>query len=98
MKNSTSSAREATGLAVLFPPKRRGKRHRLPRGHGLGLYVVQQIVQAHDGTIKVEWSAELDTTFSVRLPRHPISRPSQDRSTAHERESISHKLKILSQV
>ena len=39
------------------------------RSIGLGLYIVQQIVQAHGGTIDVT-STEEGTTFSVRLMRH----------------------------
>jgi signal transduction histidine kinase len=39
------------------------------RGLGLGLYIVQQIVAAHGGTISVESSTALGTTFMVRLPR-----------------------------
>jgi signal transduction histidine kinase len=42
-----------------------------PRGLGLGLYIVKQIVTAHGGTITFESSAGLGTTFIVRLPRRP---------------------------
>jgi PAS domain S-box-containing protein len=38
-------------------------------GLGLGLYIVEQIVQAHGGTIAVCSSAAAGTTFTVRLPR-----------------------------
>ena len=37
-------------------------------GHGLSLAIVQQIVQAHQGTISVESVQGVDTTFTVRLP------------------------------
>ena len=40
-----------------------------PRGLGLGLYIVRQIVVAHGGTVTVESSVALGTTFIVRLPR-----------------------------
>jgi signal transduction histidine kinase len=40
-----------------------------PRGLGLGLYIVKQIVTAHGGTITFESSAAVGTTFIVRLPR-----------------------------
>jgi signal transduction histidine kinase len=36
---------------------------------GLGLYIVDQIVQAHKGKITVESSDQAGTTFTVRLPR-----------------------------
>jgi signal transduction histidine kinase len=39
-----------------------------PSSLGLGLYIVQAIVTAHQGTIDVE-STERGTTFMVRLPR-----------------------------
>jgi phosphoserine phosphatase RsbU/P len=61
-------------IPILFEPFRRGvAEDRSPRGLGLGLYIAQQIVQAHTGTIGVESTAELGTTFTVRLPRHATS-------------------------
>jgi two-component system sensor histidine kinase/response regulator len=38
-------------------------------GLGLGLYIVEQIVRAHDGTIEVRSTPEEGTTFVVRVPR-----------------------------
>ncbi|HMI88108.1 MAG TPA: hybrid sensor histidine kinase/response regulator [Polyangiaceae bacterium] len=38
-------------------------------GLGLGLYIVEQIVRAHDGTIEVRSTPEEGTTFIVRVPR-----------------------------
>ena len=38
------------------------------QGLGLGLYIVKQIVQAHNGTVAVESVADRGTTFTVTLP------------------------------
>lgn len=38
-------------------------------GLGLGLYIVEQIVRAHDGRIDVRSTAEEGTIFTVRVPR-----------------------------
>jgi two-component system sensor histidine kinase/response regulator len=46
-----------------------GKRTRA-EGLGLGLYIVQQIVQAHGGDVHVSSSPEQGTTFELHLPRH----------------------------
>jgi signal transduction histidine kinase len=43
------------------------------RGTGLGLYIVDQIVKAHGGTVRGD-SCHGRTTFTVRVPRH-MGRP-----------------------
>jgi two-component system, sensor histidine kinase and response regulator len=61
-------------LAVLFSPfKPRGRNS---RGLGLGLYIVEQIVIAHGGRVKVDEPAPERTRFTVSLPRHSFPRPS----------------------
>jgi phosphoserine phosphatase RsbU/P len=61
-------------LPVLFEPFRRGvPEDKSPRGLGLGLYIVKQIVLAHDGTINVDSTAKDGTTVTVQLPRTPTS-------------------------
>jgi len=60
----------ATLLPVIFDPFRRAT-HGRSQGLGLGLYIVQQLVFAHGGSISVSSSADTGTTFMVRLPREP---------------------------
>jgi signal transduction histidine kinase len=52
---------------AMKPPRAAGGRDR--RHLGLGLYIVDKIVQAHGGAIDVESSAQNGTTFTVSLPR-----------------------------
>jgi PAS domain S-box-containing protein len=58
-------------LPHLFEPMTRGEHRRdaASRSIGLGLYIVDNIVRAHCGTIEVRSTAEEGTTFTVRLPR-----------------------------
>lgn len=57
-------------LQVLFQPFGRGRSaHHFAEGTGLGLYVVKQIIEAHDGRIEVHSEPGRGTTFEIRLPR-----------------------------
>lgn len=51
----------------LFEPFERGAVDR--SGLGLGLYIAQQIVEAHGGSIEVRSDAETGTKFTIRWPR-----------------------------
>ncbi|PCC67140.1 His Kinase A (phospho-acceptor) domain-containing protein [Nannocystis exedens] len=58
-------------LPVLFDPFR-GRHHASrsgARGLGLGLYIAQQIAQAHGGTVAVVSGEDTHTVFTLRLPR-----------------------------
>jgi signal transduction histidine kinase len=56
-------------LPVLFEPFRRGDTSH--KGLGLGLYIVREIVRAHQGSVDVRSTAAEGTTFTVRLPKPP---------------------------
>ncbi|HEX3915240.1 MAG TPA: hybrid sensor histidine kinase/response regulator [Steroidobacteraceae bacterium] len=57
-------------LPHLFDPFR-GALRQSGRGDGLGLglYIVSQIVHAHDGSVDVATGADAETAFHIRLPR-----------------------------
>lgn len=67
-------------LPHIFDPFRGGDRQTAggAEGLGLGLYIVQQIVDAHDGTIEASVADPGRTTFVVRLPREPGAAISTD--------------------
>jgi PAS domain S-box-containing protein len=66
--SSRGPAIAAHVLARLFEPFARGDSSPTDGGLGLGLYIVSEIVKAHDGTIDV--TSEIGaTTFTVRIPR-----------------------------
>ena len=52
----------------IFNPYFRGNQQPKSIGLGLGLYLCQQIVQAHGGTIRVESQLRQGTTFYFTLP------------------------------
>jgi len=54
-------------LPHVFEPGRRGDAR--SGGLGLGLFIVQQIVLAHGGSIEVTSNDEKGTTFTLALPR-----------------------------
>ncbi|HVH45831.1 MAG TPA: hybrid sensor histidine kinase/response regulator [Labilithrix sp.] len=61
----------------LFDPFRSSSQRRgREEGLGLGLYIAQQIVLVHGGTLDVETSPVTGTTFRVTLPRRPPAPPS----------------------
>jgi two-component system sensor histidine kinase/response regulator len=55
-------------LTHLFDPFR-GQRAGRGEGRGLGLYIVNQIVLAHQGAVQVATGRNEETSFRVHLPR-----------------------------
>jgi signal transduction histidine kinase len=58
-------------LPHVFEPYRRGgdSRAQGDKGLGLGLYIVREVIRAHNGTVAVASSAREGTTFTLELPR-----------------------------
>ncbi|GAB3944405.1 HAMP domain-containing sensor histidine kinase [Spirosoma harenae] len=67
--HNTGSVIPADQLTAIFVPFQRGRNAGGHPGHGIGLALTERIIQLHKGTIQVESSAELGTTFTVILPR-----------------------------
>jgi signal transduction histidine kinase len=60
----TGSGLSSEQCAKIFEPLYTTK----PGGCGLGLYIVQEIVAAHGGTLAVESTLGCETTFTITLP------------------------------
>lgn len=57
-------------VPVIFDPFRgRERKARRGEGLGLGLYIAQQLVRAHGGTIEARSREPEGTTFTIRIPR-----------------------------
>lgn len=57
-------------IATMFDPLVQGEgAKRESNGLGLGLFIVNEIVTAHNGAIAVTSTARAGTTFAIRLPR-----------------------------
>ena len=68
---ANKGAIDPEALPHLFAPFRSGERK---DGLGLGLYIAQQIVRAHDGAIDVVQQPGDETAFRVSLRRAPDAR------------------------
>ena len=58
-------------LPTLFEPMSRGEQ--IPsstRSVGLGLFIVREIVRAHEGEVTVSSTLATGTSFSIRIPKH----------------------------
>jgi signal transduction histidine kinase len=71
----TGSGIPAEDLGEIFEPLYTTK----PSGTGLGLYIVQEIIVAHEGQVSVESVVGQGTTFTLTLPRAVERSTSEDR-------------------
>ena len=59
-------------VSQLFGGIRRGTAGSRDRRHlGLGLFIVDKIVEGHNGTLEVQSTPESGTTFTIRLQKSP---------------------------
>ncbi|NVJ24418.1 hybrid sensor histidine kinase/response regulator [Myxococcus sp. AM011] len=76
-------------VPVLFNPFRQGQHARqraVGGGLGLGLYIVEQIVRSHGGTVAVRSSVAEGTTFTVVLPRSVTGQRASEEAPARNAE------------
>lgn len=62
-------------IADLFQPMVRGPDAHAEGGVGLGLFIVREIVERHDGTIRVASAPDTGTSFTIVLPCAPTVAP-----------------------
>jgi two-component system NtrC family sensor kinase len=62
----TGSGITAEQMAKIFDPYFTTKQGK--SGTGLGLYITKKVVEDHNGSIKVDSTPDIGTTFTVRLP------------------------------
>jgi signal transduction histidine kinase len=53
----------------LFEPHKRGSQAAGRGSIGFGLFIVREVARAHGGTVAIESTPELGTTFALKLPR-----------------------------
>ena len=78
-------------LDVLFQPFGRGRAaSTLAEGTGMGLYVVKQIIEAHNGRIDVQSEPGRGATFQIRLPlvQAPMPRDSHAEASAGNGQEV----------
>ncbi|MFM7427309.1 MAG: sensor histidine kinase [Elainella sp.] len=61
-------------------------------GHGLGLSIVQAIVQAHHGRVELQSQPGTGSTFTLVIPLHPLNSPTPHESHPDRRGQSAHHL------
>ena len=62
----TGSGISPEQMAKIFDPYFTTKQGK--SGTGLGLYITKKVVEDHNGSIKVDSTPDVGTTFTIRLP------------------------------
>ncbi|HSH37464.1 MAG TPA: response regulator [Chthoniobacterales bacterium] len=62
----TGTGMTAAQIPKIFEPYFTTKQHK--SGTGLGLYITKKVVEDHNGSIKVDSTPDVGTTFTIRLP------------------------------
>jgi signal transduction histidine kinase len=75
-------------IPELFQPRKRGNTGRGAGNAGLGLFIVNEIVRAHGGTVSVRSTVEQGTTFSVSLPAAAAESRTRARLTPSEAPAV----------
>ena len=78
---NSGAAIPASDMARIFEPFQRQATSSQPEGLGLGLYICEQIVKAHEGTLVVGSDDEDRIRFTATIP---LAGPAAGRSAAHE--------------
>lgn len=81
-------------LPVLFDPFR-GTRNHSSGGLGLGLFISEQIVRTHGGSVEVTSREKEGTTFTVRLPQGREARAESRRSWVATPEAQPRQRKVM---
>ncbi len=73
---------DAADLPHVFEEYWRGESVKGKRGSGIGLYIVKKIVDAHQGTVRIDSAPGEGTSVRVILPKAEMSQPESDANEA----------------
>jgi signal transduction histidine kinase len=76
--------------AAFEPFERSGRVKGDVPGHGLGLFLVKRIVDAHHGSVSVESAPGHGTSVTIRLPASPVAEGSEPALAQDERVAVRH--------
>lgn len=81
--SDTGSGMEHETLSRIFDPFFTTRETR--KGYGLGLFIVHNIIEEHNGSIRVESTPGLGTTFYIKLPERSAKDAGQQRAAIDSR-------------